>query len=62
VQRVTDFDGSESFTLQPNIGVGLRIKQLQLDYALSDVGNLSDVLYSNVFSLRFNIYKSQKRV
>jgi len=61
VQRVKDFDGSESFTLQPNIGVGLRIKQLQLDYALSDVGNLSDVLYSNVFSLRFNIYKSQKR-
>ena len=60
VQRVQDFDGSESLTFQPNIGIGLRIRQLQLDYALSDVGNLSDVLYSNVFSLRFNIFKNKR--
>ncbi|MDZ4823954.1 MAG: hypothetical protein SH856_10890 [Flavobacteriales bacterium] len=57
VQRVKDFDGSESFTWQPNMGLGLRIKQLQLDYALSDIGNQSDVLYSNVFSLRYDLYK-----
>ncbi len=57
IQRVKDFDGSEIFTMQPNIGVGLRIKNLQLDYALSDIGNVSDVLYSNVFSLKFDIYR-----
>ena len=53
-QRVTEFDQSQSMTFQPNIGLGLRIKRLYIDYALSDIGNLSDVLYSNVFSLRLN--------
>lgn len=57
VQRVTDFDGSRAYTWQPNMGLGLRIKQIHLDYALSDIGNQSDVLYSNVFSLRFDLYK-----
>ncbi|MDH5297311.1 MAG: hypothetical protein OEW26_09300, partial [Nitrospirota bacterium] len=57
IQRVKNFDNSESLTWQPNFGIGLRFKQLSLDYALSDVGNQSDVLYSNVFSLRFDIYK-----
>lgn len=60
-QRIKDFDGSDQMTFQPNIGVGLRIKQLQLDYALSDIGNVSDVLYSNVFSLKFHIYKSDSK-
>jgi len=58
IQRVKDFDNSESLTFQPNIGIGLRIKQLQLDYALANVGNVSDVLYSNIFSLRFHLFKS----
>lgn len=56
-QRVKDFDGSNSLTVQPNLGLGLKIKNLQLDYALSDIGNVSDVLYSNVFSLRYDIFK-----
>ncbi len=60
IQRVKDFDGSEAMTFQPNLGLGLRIKNLQLDYALSDIGNVSDVLYSNVFSLRLDIFKSEK--
>jgi hypothetical protein len=60
IQRAKDFDESTYYTLQPNIGIGLRIKQLHLDYALSDIGNVSDVLYSNVFSLRYDIYKSKK--
>jgi len=61
IQRVKDFDGSESLTLQPNLGLGLRIKNLQLDYALSDIGNVSDVLYSNVFSLKLDIFKQEKK-
>jgi hypothetical protein len=59
-QRVTNFDGSRSLTLQPNLGLGLRIKNLQIDYALSDIGNVSDVLYSNVFSLRMDIASKKK--
>ncbi|MEY3398491.1 MAG: hypothetical protein RL220_1085 [Bacteroidota bacterium] len=60
VQRVKEFDGTESYTIQPNIGIGLKIKQISIDYALSDVGNASDVLYSNIFSLRYDIFKSGK--
>ena len=59
-QRVTDFDGSQYLTLQPNLGLGLRIRNLQIDYALSDIGNVSDVLYSNVFSLRMDISAKKK--
>lgn len=61
IQRVKDFDGSQTITVQPNLGLGLRIKNLQLDYALSDIGNVSDVLYSNVFSLRLDIFKQEKK-
>ncbi len=57
VQRVSTFDDATALTLQPNIGLGLKIRNLQIDYALSDIGNVSDVLYSNVFSLRIDLVK-----
>lgn len=60
-QRVKNFDGTEGMTFQPNLGLCLRIKNIQLDYALSDIGNVSDVLYSNVFSLRLDIFKQDKQ-
>jgi hypothetical protein len=60
IQRVSDFDQSTYLTLQPNIGLGLRLRNLQIDYALSDIGNVSDVLYSNVFSLRIDINGKKK--
>jgi hypothetical protein len=53
-QRVKDF-GEEYVTYQPNIGIGIRLRKIFIDYALSDVGNSSDVLYSNVFSLKFSL-------
>jgi hypothetical protein len=58
--RIKNFDGSNGMTFQPNIGIGLRLKSLYIDYALSDIGNVSDVLYSNVFSLRYDLFKSTK--
>jgi hypothetical protein len=46
------------YTFQPNIGVGLTIKEtLSIDYALTDIGDQSVALYSNVFSLRVAINK-----
>jgi hypothetical protein len=57
IQRIETFDGSNELSLQPNFGLGLRIKQVYLDYALTDIGDLSTALYSNVFSLKFNIFK-----
>lgn len=48
-------------SMQLNMGVGIAIKDiLSLDYALTDVGDNSVALYSNVFSLRFSINRKQK--
>ncbi len=56
IQKETNFDGKKITTLQPNMGVGIRIKDiLSIDYALTDLGDVSVALYSNVFSLVFNI-------
>ncbi len=44
-------------TVQPNFGVGVRYKMFTLDYALTDIGDRSTALYSNVFSLKIDINK-----
>lgn len=36
---------------QPNFGVGFQYKGIQIDYALTDIGDQSLALYSNIFSL-----------
>lgn len=41
--------------VQPNIGIGLHIKKIVIDYALTNAGNFSSSLYSNVFSLKLNL-------
>jgi hypothetical protein len=55
-QRVKeDFDPTQKrLTVQPNFGVGLSLGRFQLDYALTDIGNVSQVQYSHIFSLRLN--------
>lgn len=50
-QNIKQLDGSESLGFQPNIGVGFKYKGIQVDYALTDIGDQSAALYSNVFSL-----------
>lgn len=55
VTRVRDFNDNESFTLQPNMGLGLKFKGISIDYALTNIGSVSDVLYSNIFSLKFDL-------
>ncbi|MDG1262584.1 MAG: PorV/PorQ family protein [Flavobacteriales bacterium] len=57
LQYITEIDGARKLTYQPNIGIGLRIKRIYLDYALTDIGDQSTALYSNIFSLKLNIYK-----
>jgi len=61
IQRVTDdIDGSPIVTWQPNIGVGLKIKGVGIDYAFTDIGNQSDALYSHVFSLNIGVNKRKE--
>lgn len=57
IQQIKDFDGSKSTTAQVNFGVGFRIKQVAIDYALTDMGDQSDALYSHIFSIRASIDK-----
>jgi hypothetical protein len=57
IQRVTLPGEIQQTYFQPNFGVGLRIKTLQIDYALTNIGSSSIGLNSNVFSLKFDIPK-----
>lgn len=59
VQQLTDFDRSQYWNVQPNLGLGFVIRQIQIDYALTDVGDQSDALFSHVFSVNidFNVEK-----
>ena len=53
-QNIQQLDGSESVGFQPNIGVGFKYKGIQVDYALTDIGDQSAALYSNIFSLKLD--------
>ncbi len=58
-QQITQIDGSDKLSFQPNFGVGFKYKGIQVDYALTDLGNQSAALYSNIFSLKvdFSIFR-----
>jgi hypothetical protein len=58
MQYVMDIDGVKKLDFQPNVGVGLKIKSLAVDYALTNIGSTGVALYSNVFSLRFDLFKA----
>jgi len=57
MQYVTDFDDSRSLNVQPNLGIGLNIKNFYLDYAFTDIGDASVALYSHIISLRIKLDK-----
>ena len=58
-QNEMDFDDSTKLTIQPNFGVGFKLKDIEIDYAFTDIGDQSVALYSNIFSLKvdFNIFR-----
>lgn len=53
-QNSLQLDNTDAVTFQPNIGVGFKYKGIQVDYALTDIGDQSVALYSNVFSLKLD--------
>lgn len=59
-QTYTDALGKTIHTYQPNVGVGVRIKSVYIDYAFTDLGDQSVALYSHVFSLKVDINKKLK--
>lgn len=53
-QELTQLDNTTSLSFQPNIGVGFKYKGIHVDYALTDIGDQSAALFSNVFSLKLD--------
>jgi hypothetical protein len=54
-QNVQQLDNTEKIGFQPNIGLGFKYKGIQIDYALTDLGNQSTALYSNIFSVKVDL-------
>ncbi len=57
IQKVTDIGGKTQTVVTPSIGVGLKYKIFQLDYALTNFGGGDNAVgtYSNIFSLKIDI-------
>lgn len=52
IQHTYDDAGNKLLSVMPNMGLGLKRKMWSVDYALSNVGNVSDALYSHVISVK----------
>jgi hypothetical protein len=57
LQKVPNDEGKDVFSVFPSVGAGFKIKNFSVDYALSNVGNFSQTLYSHVFSLKYSFGK-----
>ncbi len=53
IQQVQEFSG-QSWSMQPNMGLGVKYKGFAIDYALTDIGDQSVALYSNIFTLSYS--------
>ncbi len=58
-QNITQIDNTKKVGFQPNIGLGFKYRGIQVDYALTDLGDQSAALYSNIFSVKvdFSIFR-----
>jgi len=52
-QMATGMNGKKNLNVQPNLGLGIQYRNIHIDYALTDVGDLSVAQYSNLISLRY---------
>ncbi len=57
-QTEFDFEGKRKTSMQINFGVGINIKDIvSIDYAFTDLGNLSIAQYSHIVSLKLSLNK-----
>ena len=49
-----------SLEFQPNVGLGVKLGRLKVDYALTNIGSVSGVLVSHIFSLSLNFNAREK--
>ncbi|MGM5630376.1 PorV/PorQ family protein [Apibacter raozihei] len=55
MQHEMQYDGTKKITMQPNAGIGFKYRGVTVDYALTNIGNASVALYSNIFSVKIDI-------
>ena len=55
-QNIINEQANTAFEFQPNIGLGLDLGKITIDYALTNIGSVSGVLISHVFSLKLDIH------
>jgi len=53
-QQILDIDGNQSWSFQPNAGLGFVIRELTIDYAFTNATNQAVGLYSHIFSIKIN--------
>lgn len=54
-QNELEFDNTKKLSVQPNLGIGFKYNGVSIDYAITDIGDQSVALYSNVFSLKIDL-------
>jgi len=61
IQKARDDVNPDNFiyTLQPNLGIGFHLGKFTVDYAFTDIGNVSQVLYSHIFSVKIDFEKRE---
>lgn len=55
IQRTKDFKDEPEIKFQPNAGVGFKYRGFSVDYALTNIGGKGVGLYSNIFSIKFDL-------
>lgn len=53
-QQVMEINGDQSWSFQPNAGLGFVIREITIDYAFTDATNQAVGLYSHIFSVKIN--------
>ena len=56
VQRIKNFDATYYTSFRPSFGVGVFLNEIvYIDYALTDIGSISETPYSHVFSVKVGL-------
>ncbi len=60
IQKITDISGVRKGSAQPALGLGIKLKNICIDYALTNLGSQGGLPYSNIFSLKIDVVKHPK--
>ena len=61
IQKIVNEVNTQNLDLsiQPNVGLGLNLGRINIDYALTNIGDATDVLVSHVFSIKLDFISNR---